>query len=50
MLKRLAEFRDLPYPILRQAMTHLAKTGRAQVFKGSTEDDGDGQGVKFFPA
>jgi len=40
-----SEFRDLPYPILRQALIFLSKSGRAQIFKGTTED---GDGVKFF--
>ncbi|KAN0061274.1 hypothetical protein ACQY0O_006120 [Thecaphora frezii] len=39
------EFRDLPLPILRQALHHLAQQGKAQTFAGS--DAEDGEGVKF---
>jgi ESCRT-II complex subunit VPS25 len=39
------DIQDMPLPLLRLVLAHLAKTGRAQVFKG-TEAAGDG--VKFF--
>lgn len=42
---KMAEFYELPMPILRLALQHLSKTGRASVFKGAGED---GDGVKFF--
>lgn len=40
------EFYELPSPILKLALAHLIKTGRAQTFKGTSGEDGDG--VKFF--
>ena len=40
------EFYEMPVPILRLALAHLAKSGRAQVFKGTGAEDGDG--VKFY--
>jgi hypothetical protein len=43
------EFHDLPLPLLRLALSLLAKQGKAQVFKGTTGEDGqeEGEGVKF---
>lgn len=41
-----AEYRDMPIGLLRLALQTLARTGRAQVFKG-TGVEGDGEGVKF---
>jgi hypothetical protein len=37
----------MPYPLLRQSLLTLVKSGRAQVFKG-TEAGDEGDGVKFF--
>lgn len=41
----LTDFYELPLPILKLALAHLQKTGRAQTFRGT---DSDGDGVKFF--
>lgn len=43
------EFHDLPLPLLRLSLGILAKQGKAQVFKGTTDEDGqeEGEGVKF---
>lgn len=43
-LRPLAEFYQLPEPILRRSLDVLIKAGKAQVFKGLGED---GDGVKF---
>ena len=40
------EHRELPIFVLRPALTHLTKTGRAQVFAGEEGLVG-GEGVKF---
>lgn len=39
-----AEYRDMPTALLRTCLATLAKSGRAQVFRGT---EGDGDGVKF---
>lgn len=43
-MTRIAEFYQLPEPLLRKALDILTKQGKAQVFKGVGED---GDGVKF---
>ncbi|KAK0551132.1 hypothetical protein OC846_003418 [Tilletia horrida] len=39
------EFRELPRPLLRQALEILVKQGKAQIFGGAKEQEGEG--VKF---
>ncbi|KAL7409861.1 ESCRT-II complex subunit-domain-containing protein [Mrakia frigida] len=43
------QFHDLPLPLLRLALAVLVKQGKAQVFRGTTGEDGqeEGEGVKF---
>jgi hypothetical protein len=41
-----SEHRGLPEQVLRQALSHLSKTGKAQVFTGEEGVTG-GEGVKF---
>lgn len=39
----IAEFRELPVPLLRRSLDVLVKRGKAQILKG----DGEGDGVRF---